>query len=352
MAIIKSNGYNILIGANKFRSISEFVTRKRYSSYFILGDENTLLLCLPILKTIFLNLNHSKIIKIKSGETSKNINNSINIWKELLENKADSNSLLINIGGGVVSDLGGFAASTFKRGIDYINIPTSLLAMVDASVGGKTAINFHNVKNSIGAFAQPKAVFINPIFLSTLPKQHFQNGMAEVFKIALVKDKSFWNLLKNNKTKKTNEQLITKCIALKNKIVLKDPYDNKSRKILNFGHTIGHSLEILLLDSKKEILHGEAIIIGMIIESHISFQKKLISKKEFIEIISVLKSKFKIKKIKEFSFSLMLKLLQNDKKTSKNKLLFSLITKIGCCKYDIEVKENEIKKAIIFYNKI
>jgi 3-dehydroquinate synthase len=349
MSLIKAKGYNIEIGTGIFKAISSFLSKNKYSLHFIICDENTIQFCLPKLITSCPGLKDAEIIELESGEASKSLEFSAHIWQTLIENNADKNSLIINLGGGVVSDLGGFCASTYKRGIDFINIPTSLLAMADASVGGKTGIDFAGLKNSIGTFTQPKAVFIYPDFLKTLPPRHHKNGLAEIFKIALISDKILWTRLKDLKPY-NEEQLIAKSVTLKNKIVSKDPLDKGIRKLLNFGHTIGHAVESLLLGTANELLHGEAIIIGLIIESHISFQKKLISKKEFEEIFVSLKNTFGPEKIDVLEFSAIIELLKNDKKTTKNKLRFALVAKIGSGKFDVEVTEAQIKKAIDLYN--
>ncbi|MBL7919739.1 MAG: 3-dehydroquinate synthase [Bacteroidia bacterium] len=349
MPVIKSLGYNITIGKDALKKLSAFLKSAKYSSHFIICDENTIQFCLPTLIMTCPSLQEAEIIELESGEESKSLDFSAHIWQTLIENKADKNSLIINLGGGVVSDLGGFCASTYKRGIDFINIPTSLLAMADASVGGKTGIDFAGLKNSIGTFAQPKAVFVYPDFLKTLPQRHYKNGLAEVFKIALISDKAFWGVLRNLRPDHNSEQLLTKSITLKNKIVLKDPFDKGTRKILNFGHTIGHAIESLLLGTPNELLHGEAIVIGMLVETHIAFQKKLISKKELEEVTSTLKKTFETTKI-ELALGTVLELLKNDKKTSKNKFRFALINKIGTAKFDVEVNDTHVKKAFDHYN--
>jgi 3-dehydroquinate synthase len=279
MSVIKSKGYNVVIGPGALKAISDFLSGKDYTSYFILCDENTFRHCLPLLITGCPQLGSAHIIEVDSGETTKSLDFCTYIWQTLMDYKADPGSLFINLGGGVVSDLGGFTASVFKRGMDFINIPTSLLAMADASVGGKTAIDFYNVKNSIGTYAQPRGVFVYPFFLNTLPPMHYRNGLAEVFKMALIADKELWNSLKSLRVDSDIDHFLQKSIELKNRIVLKDPFDKGNRKILNFGHTMGHALEALLLETGNELHHGEAVYIGMVLESHISFQKKMLSKK-------------------------------------------------------------------------
>src|ERR1700740_318452 len=195
--MIKSLGYTIYTGKPVFKDLNSFLKKQKYSSYFILCDENTLKNCLPILITQCKELKDAEIFKIESGEGSKSLQLCSQLWEALLSYNADKNSLIINLGGGVISDIGGFIASVYKRGIDFINIPTSLLAMADASVGGKTGIDFSGLKNVIGTITQPKGVFIFPDFLNTLPERHIANGMAEVYKIALISDKIFWKKLRS-----------------------------------------------------------------------------------------------------------------------------------------------------------
>lgn len=346
-SVIKSKSYPIHIGTDMFHVITGFLKKNNYSSYYIICDENTMTYCLPDLVSFCPQLRDAAIIEIETGESGKSIEISSYIWQTLLENKADKHSLILNLGGGVVSDLGGFTASVYKRGIDFINIPTSLLAMADASVGGKTGINFNGLKNAIGTFTQPKGVFIFPGFLTTLPPRHFKNGLAEIYKIALVSDKNLWYKLKTSAGENTIEQVITKSIKLKNKIVLKDPFEKGIRKTLNFGHTIGHAVESLLIN---ELLHGEAIVIGMILESHISFQKKLISKLQLLEIATTLTTVFAPPIPIHLSIDNVLDIIKNDKKVVNSKFLFALLDQPGSCLFDVEVTEAQIKKAFNYYN--
>lgn len=345
---LSSLNYIIHLGDTSLKALTAFLVKKKYSAYFILCDENTLQSCLPTLITACPELSTSEIIEIESGEQSKSLDISAHIWQTLLENLADKKAVLINLGGGVVSDLGGFTASIFKRGIDFVHIPTSLLAMADASVGGKTGIDFGGIKNSIGSFAQPKAVFIYPPFLNSLSERHFQNGMAEIYKIALVSDKKLWKLLQTKKS--PIDHIIFKSIELKNKIVLKDPFDEGIRKTLNFGHTIGHAIESLFLGTANELLHGECVFIGMIMEAHLSWQKKLITKKDLNSIIQSLNEAFYSPAIDQTAFKPLMELISNDKKANQKKMLFSLLKGIGSSTYNVEVKDIQIKKAFEFYN--
>ena len=347
---IKSGNYSISIGDKALTDLSSYLTKHKYLSFYILCDENTLQSCLPTLIRACPKLTNAEILEIESGEQSKSLEFSSHIWQTLIENKADKNSLVINLGGGVVSDLGGFTASVYKRGIHFIHVPTSLLAMADASVGGKTGVDFNSIKNAIGTFSDPKAVFIYPPFLNTLPERHFQNGIVEIYKIALVADKELWKLINNEKC--SIHDLILKSVTLKNNIVSQDPLDKGIRKILNFGHTIGHAVESLFIGSLDELLHGEAILIGMLMESHLAYQKKLISKKTLTEITNQFAESFFFPLLDDSLFSPMMELLKNDKKNKGDKLQFSLVSGIGRCNFDVEVVPSQIKKAFRFYNSL
>lgn len=333
------------IKSNTFDELSKFLKTKNYSSYFILCDENTLAHCLPTLITKCKLLTDAEIIEIESGEENKQLEIVANIWQTLIDFNTDKNSLLINLGGGVITDLGGFVASTFKRGIDFINIPTSLLAMADASVGGKNGIDFANIKNVVGTITQPKAIFIYASFLNTLPQRQYNNGLAEVYKIALVFHKKLWQGLSEKKETK----IIETSVALKQKIVAKDMHDKGLRKILNFGHTLGHAIESFLLNTENPLLHGEAVVIGMLLESHIAFQKKMITKEIFIEIETVLCTHFNIEIKEKLGFENLKPIISNDKKNSSNKIRMALITDIGACTFDVEVTEKQIINALNYF---
>lgn len=349
MAVISSTGYKVTTGPKSLAQLNTLLRNKKYSSVFILCDENTLLRCMPMLIVACPALQDAQVIELEAGEQSKTLEVCGMVWQTLAENGAGRDALLLNLGGGVVSDLGGFCASAYKRGIDFINVPTSLLAMADASVGGKTGIDFGGYKNMIGTFAQPNGVFVFPAFLQTLPQRHIANGMAEIYKIALVSDKTFWQKLHRSAMNTVAETDIAKSIALKNKIVLKDPFDKSVRKALNFGHTIGHALEAQRLGGKNELLHGEAILAGMVAESHMAFQKKLITKKELQEVTEFLFRQLHTKTGK-LNFDDLSSYLINDKKVTGGKLLFSLPNGIGKCAIDVPVSEKQIKVALDFFN--
>ena len=276
---VKAKDYSIFIGKGSLKAY-DFSS---YNQLAVLVDENTKRCCLPVfLKATNID---AILIEIPSGEEHKNLENCQLIWNELSTHHFDRNSLLINLGGGVIGDMGGFAASTYKRGIDFIQIPTSLLAMADASIGGKLGIDFAYLKNQIGLFNNPKAVLINPFFLNSLPKNQLLSGFAEVVKHALITDKYFWKEIKKTPLEKMNwKSIIYQSLMIKNDIVTQDPLEKGERKKLNFGHTFGHAIESFYLEQGKPILHGEAISLGMILESNLS----KINKEEKQEISSFL----------------------------------------------------------------
>ncbi|WP_185855626.1 3-dehydroquinate synthase [Blattabacterium cuenoti] len=323
---------------------------------FILVDKCTSIYCLPILFKNIEFLKKSNIVKIKSGESEKNIHTCIEICNYLGKMKGSRKSILINLGGGVITDIGGFVSSIFKRGIRFINIPTTLLAMVDASIGNKTGVNLNSIKNEIGSFYSPEFLIIDVNFLKTLTNDDIISGMSEMFKHGLIADNNFWmdmkNAYKDIKNIMKNQiklyDLVNKSILIKKKIVDKDPKEIGVRKILNFGHTIGHALESFFLMKKKKISHGEAITMGMIYESWISYKSNGLSIKEYEEIKSVLSTLYSTKKkISDSEIEKLFKIMEYDKKNYKNKIQFSLLKNIGKCSYNCEVSYPLIKESLL-----
>jgi 3-dehydroquinate synthase len=326
---IVSSNYSIWIGEDSLSKLN--VTS--YSKIAILVDENTKRDCLyklPKLETPI-------IIEIPSGEENKNIATCNLIWQELTNHEFDRNSILINLGGGVIGDMGGFCASTYKRGIDFIHIPTTLLAMADASVGGKLAVDFNNLKNQIGLFTNPKSVIINPEFLETLAEDELISGFAEVVKHALISDKNLWETIKETPFEKLEwEEIITLSVKLKNRITLNDPKEKGERKKLNFGHTFGHAIESYYLEKETPILHGKAIFMGMILETELS----ILSNSEKNEIKNYILSNFGLPYTP--SKAELLNFLRNDKKNKGEKINFSLLNGIGNCTIDNLLTEDEL----------
>ena len=329
MKEIKSDNYSIWLGENSLSKLDI----SGYSKVAILVDENTKRDCLEKLS----QLENSIIIEIKSGEEHKNINTCNFIWKQLTDHHFDRNSLLINLGGGVIGDMGGFAASTYKRGIDFIQVPTTLLAMVDASVGGKLGVDFNGLKNQVGLFSNPKSVIINPEFLQTLPENQLKSGFAEVVKNALISDKSLWGKLTTTSFESLDwKAIIETSIQIKNTIVLADPLEEGDRKKLNFGHTFGHAIESYYLEKGTPILHGEAVYMGMILETEISNLSNI----DKNEIKNYILSNFALPYTPKKSY--LNKFLLNDKKNQNEKVNFSLLQSIGICTIDNLFAENEL----------
>jgi 3-dehydroquinate synthase len=330
-------------------SLATFFDQNEYSHIAILVDEFTNKYCLPIIQDL-LPSNFTKIL-IKSGEHHKNLATCEQVWDRMTKANMDRHSLLVNLGGGVIGDLGGFCASTYKRGIDFIQIPTTLLAQVDASVGGKLGIDFHGLKNHIGVFQLPKAVLIDPKFIDTLSIQQKKSGFAEIIKHCLIRDEKEWSAIRQQSFEELDlSKLIAHSVAIKEAVVLEDPKEAGLRKILNFGHTLGHAIETYLLDKgKRKILHGEAIAIGMIVEAFISHQRDLISLQELEEIESYLFENYGRIKLHTEEISKIIALTAQDKKNKGKEIRFSLLTGIGDCGYDIPVSASEMKKAIQYY---
>ncbi|MDH5415309.1 MAG: 3-dehydroquinate synthase, partial [Flavobacteriaceae bacterium] len=274
MKPILSTNYSIFFKKDAYQQLNNYLTDNEISNVFILVDENTREFCLPILRKELSNRISIKVIEIKSGEAHKNINACVAVWKTLTKYEADRTSILINLGGGMVSDLGGFVASTYKRGIRFINIPTSLLSMVDASVGSKTGVDLDNLKNLVGLFSDPQMVLIDTSYLNTLKEREMSSGVAEVIKYGLTFDDELLIKIKKDKWKTNNDliDIIYRSIIIKNDVVLKDFKEKNLRKVLNFGHTVGHAIESYFLNQSNlpSLTHGEAIAIGMVIEAYIS----------------------------------------------------------------------------------
>jgi 3-dehydroquinate synthase len=336
------------------KALISFLKKGKFGSYFIICDSNTLNYCLTEVVTLGPLLKKANIIEIEPGEENKSSDIADYIWQTLAEGGADKKSLIINLGGGVVSDLGGFCASVYKRGIPFINLPTTLLAMADASVGGKTAINFANIKNLIGTITQPEAVFVNTSFLDTLPEVHLRSGFAEIIKIALIKDKAFFHAIADYRIMPgvINPNVIKRSIELKAGIVKKDPFEKGLRKILNFGHSAGHAVESLFLENGLPLLHGQAVAIGMAIESYLCLMMKRITKKEFDSIIDCLKINFFFPSLDISDKSDFFTYFKHDKKHSGSQYLLALLKGIGKCDPAVKVSHVQMQKALTYYNTI
>jgi len=350
MDTIKSISYPIYF-ENSISELAKFIEQGKYSRFFILTDENTAEHCLPLVKEKISHLENYDIIEINAGEESKDIDFCIGIWKMLIDFGADRQSLMVNLGGGVISDLGGFAASTYKRGIDFVHVPTTLLSQVDASVGGKTGIDIDSIKNIIGTFTQPKAVFIEYDFLKSLPDRQILSGLAEMLKHGLICDVAYWNLLKASDLEHPSVELIYRSVEIKNKVVIEDPKETGIRKSLNFGHTIGHAVETysLLHDEGRHLSHGEAIAIGMICEAWLSHKKIGLSSEELTEITDVISGLYPKYMIEESANEELYALMQKDKKNQNGKINCTLLTHIGQYSVDNICTEDELCESLKYY---
>ena len=354
MQTITANNYSVYFDSKGYETLAEMLKPSHYSKIFILVDENTSQYCLPHLLNHLATEIEIEIIELEVGEIHKNIATCTEVWGALSDLGGDRKSILINLGGGVISDLGGFVACTFKRGIDFINIPTTLLSMVDASIGGKNGVDLGNLKNQIGIIREPKAVIVDTQFLSTLPQNEMRSGLAEMLKHGLIFDKKYWDKFKDLKSLNTDNlnELIHQSIEIKNEIVCEDLTENGIRKSLNFGHTLGHAIESYFLenDNKTSLLHGEAIAVGMILESFISREKELLTNEEYQEIKYIINDIFERVEFSQIDIEKIIELLIFDKKNEFGKVQFALLDGIGKIKINQESDNELIYKAFEDYS--
>jgi 3-dehydroquinate synthase len=325
--------------------------QKNYASVFLLMDENTHQHCLaPFMASLAWD-KPVELIELPSGEQNKQLFFCQSVWEQLSELGADRKSLIINLGGGVITDMGGFIASCYKRGIDFVNVPTTLLSMVDASVGGKTGIDLGMLKNQIGVIAEPAMVIIDPQMLDTLDQRQWRSGLAEMLKHGLIMDASYWNQLKNIESFGDLIPLIHHSVALKAEVTSKDPTEQGLRKILNFGHTLGHAIESYFLENNPEncLLHGEAIAVGMIMEAYLSTVYTGLSQLEAEEIKNTLRNAYEVIDLPDTLLPDVFKIMQHDKKNSHGVVHFSLLNHIGKCTWNCPVDPEEVKNAFEFY---
>ncbi|WP_297793102.1 3-dehydroquinate synthase [uncultured Eudoraea sp.] len=334
-----------------YEALEDLLKRTNYSSVFILVDENTREHCLPIFLASIGGKTKFEVVEIESGEINKSISSCMKVWNALSEKGSDRQSLLINLGGGVITDLGGFVASTFRRGIDFINIPTSLLAMVDASVGGKTGVDLGLLKNQIGVINQPKMVLIIPKFLNTLDKRQLNSGFAEMLKHGLITSEPYWRTLKQVDSAEQFEDHIYDSIVIKNEVVRQDPREKNLRRILNFGHTLGHAIESYFLENTERdtLLHGEAIAIGMIMEAFLSHQLTGLGINQLVDIKETILKHFDKVDFDDKAIHAIINLLKYDKKNSHGSVYFVLLKRIGEAQIDNRVPDDLLNQAFSYY---
>lgn len=353
MTPISAASYNIVFNKNGYTALNAFLDKSNYSKIFIIVDTNTHEHCLASFMSNLTTSIATEVIEIIPGEINKSIETCSGVWDALAELNADRKGLVINVGGGVVTDLGGFVASTFKRGMDFINVPTTLLSMVDASVGGKTGVDLGTLKNLIGVINNPEMVLVDGAFLATLPKEELRSGLAEMYKHGLIADRPYWNQLKNMEGLTTDDlnTLIYDSIVIKNNVVLEDPTEQNIRKTLNYGHTLGHAIESYCLaqEDKTTLLHGEAIAIGMILESYISTHITSLPQEELTEITTVFNGMYPQVIFSKEDIEQIINYLKYDKKNSNGQINFVLLNNIGKPVIDKVVSNELIYEAFEYY---
>lgn len=333
MKPITIKDFTIYFENQGFESLNQWIKTNKPSTIFILVDDRTMENCYPYLMPQIETDATIEVIEIDHGEEFKNIETCAGVWSALVELNCDRNSLMINLGGGVITDLGGFIASTIKRGIPFVHIPTSLLGMVDAAIGGKNGVDLGHLKNQIGVINPPIMTIIDPAFLQTLPHDHLINGSIEMFKHGLISDRVYWNDMLASKDFLTDtfNSLIYQSAIIKSDIVTMDPLEKGPRKALNYGHTAGHAIESYLMDheEKDAVLHGEAVAAGILVESYLSLKHAGLSQTSYDQI----KEWFKALGFKfyfnEDEVLEMIELMKYDKKNTNGNINFVLLDAIG-----------------------
>lgn len=345
---------NILFSDHIAEIIDKYFRQKKFTNIGVLVDESTLLHCYPrIARALPMHF----VIEIPSGEENKTLQTCEKIWSEMTDHEMDRKSLLINLGGGVICDMGGFCAATFKRGVSFIQIPTTLLAQVDASVGGKLGIDFKDYKNHIGLFQEATSNWIDIAFLETLEERELLSGFAEVLKHCLIADQNKWEAIINNDSHHLPllerfdwEKAIYDSIVTKTKIVQSDPYEKGLRKILNFGHTLGHALESYFLSLPgRKLLHGEAVVIGMVCESYLSYSHQLINKSELETICNFLLQYYRKVSVVDDDILKIIEYTKQDKKNQNNQVMCTLLEGIGKASYNHPIQQQEMTDSLYFY---
>lgn len=341
--VIKSTDLN--------RDLSDILSRLSFDKLFLLTDENTERLCYPLVKDNTLIAKAGKII-IKAGDDNKNIETLSSIWKYLSENGATRHSLLINLGGGMLTDIGGFAAASFKRGIKCINIPTTLLGAVDAAVGGKTGINFNGLKNEIGAFAPAETVLIDSAFFKSLDHQNFLSGYAEMIKHGLIDSDKEWQATMSFDTEEIDyeklKQLVVDSVGVKERIVEIDPFEKGIRKALNLGHTIGHAFESMSYELNKPVQHGYAVAWGIICELYLSHRFCGFPKEKMYKTIYFIKDNYHGFYFDCDHYERLYEYMKHDKKNESDTVNFTFLSDVGKIEINQTASKEDIFDAIDF----
>ncbi len=341
---------NVTVTNNLAEALAALLQNCSFSQLGVVVDENTERACYPLVQPL---LPEHTVGRIRSGERHKNLTTCTQLWEWMTEAHFDRQALVINLGGGVIGDMGGFCAATYKRGIRFVNLPTTLLSQVDASVGGKLGIDFQGYKNHIGLFQDPLRVIIHPKFLETLPPAELRSGFAEVIKHSLIADADYWPTVRRTQL---NDQdwpaVIAHSVALKAKVVAQDFREGGVRKILNFGHTIGHAVESYYLDTDEHLLHGEAVAVGMAAETYLSQKFTGLPADQVREVIDLLLATYGHRPVPEAAVDPIVSLAQQDKKNNQSRIQCTLLEKIGAATFDVPITAEDIREAVGYYNKL
>ncbi len=342
----------VVISQNLAEELKAALSEVDYDRVFVLTDETTRQLCWPLVSQ-FACLQHAIVVTIGAGDVNKNMASLAHVWEALQQDGATRHSCMVNLGGGMVTDLGGFAASTFKRGIDFINIPTTLLAMVDASVGGKTGVNFGGLKNEVGVFANSKVVFLSTQFLSTLDVDNIKSGYAEMLKHGLISNSEMWAELLNFNLANPNlaqlQRMLADSVAVKQRIVEEDPLEHGLRKALNVGHTMGHAFESFAMRSGRPILHGHAVAYGMVAELYLSATKVGFPTEKLRQTVRFIHENYGRFNFTCDDYPALLELMTHDKKNTAGIINFTLLGDVGDLKINQTATKAEIEAALDFY---
>ena len=343
---------NIIFTHDVAAAMQDTLATVEHDRLFCLTDETTQRLCLPLLKGVPA-MSGARVISIKAGDTHKTLDSLSDVWTALQQGGATRHSLMVNLGGGMVTDLGGFAASTFKRGMKYINVPTTLLSQVDASVGGKTGVNFGGLKNEIGVFSQADAVLISDVFLHTLDDENLLSGYAEMLKHGLLDTEEHWATLMQEPFDifhgDGGTALTERSVAVKARIVAADPTEKGLRKALNLGHTVGHALESLAMRRGTPVLHGYAVAWGLVCELYLSAVKENFPTERLRQTTRYVLDHYGKMPVTCNDYPALLELMQHDKKNEAGNINFTLLGAIGDIRINRKAAKEEIYESLDFY---
>lgn len=339
----------IILSDNITEALETAIAAVEHDKLFMLTDDTTLRLCAPVVQSI---ADRAGMIAIPAGDTNKGLESMAHVWGELQHMDATRHSLMVNLGGGMVTDLGGFAASTFKRGIKFINIPTTLLSMVDASVGGKTGVNFGGLKNEIGVFNNADCVILDTVFLKTMDSENLRSGYAEMLKHGLINDKRMWAELMNYDISSPDltelQRMVAESVQVKERIVIEDPLEHGIRKALNLGHTMGHAFESFAM-KRTPILHGYAVAYGIICELYLSAKKTGFPTDKLHQTVSYIHEHYGTLPITCNDYDELLALMKHDKKNVAGTINFTLLGNIGDIRINQTATREEIMEALDFF---